>query len=123
MNHFKEAQKNKPSLAIDFKRSRIRIHKQTLYLLGRPDYLQFLVNPGSHQLAIRSSSNHRDERIRWNRIDENQCCEFYSKILMQRLHCVLFPTGDNILYKIYGQYSESENLVYFLADEAFPISK
>ena len=45
----------KPILCIDLKKNRIRIHKQTLRLLGNPEYIQLLVNPDIHMIAIRRS--------------------------------------------------------------------
>ena len=34
-----------PILSIDLKKSLIRIHRNTLRLLGDPDYIQLLINP------------------------------------------------------------------------------
>ena len=43
-----------PIICIDFKKSRFRIHKNTLRMLGNPDYIQLLVNPYKNMLAIRA---------------------------------------------------------------------
>ena len=55
-----------PSVVIDLRKNLIRIHKQTLHLLGDPDFVQILVNPENHTIAIRSSSptDYRSQRIR-----------------------------------------------------------
>ena len=54
-----------PTLCIDLKKNRIRIHKCTLHLLGNPEYIQILVNPDRHMLALRKSkrTDHAAHRI------------------------------------------------------------
>mgnify|MGYP007110268047 CR=1 FL=1 len=42
---------NAPMIVIDHKNSQIRIHRNTLQLLGDPEYIQLLVNPGQHALG------------------------------------------------------------------------
>ncbi len=42
---------NASMIVIDRKNSRIRIHRNTLRLLGDPEYIQLLVNPGRHALG------------------------------------------------------------------------
>lgn len=37
--------KNVPVIVIDSKSGRIRIHRNTLHLLGDPEYIQLLINP------------------------------------------------------------------------------
>ncbi len=49
----KDAVTSKPAILIDLKKYRIRIHKNTLYLLGNPEYIMFLVNPSDRIIAIR----------------------------------------------------------------------
>ncbi len=34
-----------PLICIDFKKNRIRIHRNTLRQIGNPEYIQLLVNP------------------------------------------------------------------------------
>lgn len=46
---------SQPILCIDLKKNRIRIHKLTLHMLGDPEYIQLLVNPCTHMIAIRKS--------------------------------------------------------------------
>ena len=50
-----------PIICIDFKKSRFRIHKNTLRMLGNPDYIQLLVNPHENILAIKRSI--REDRL------------------------------------------------------------
>ena len=46
---------SQPILCIDLKKNRIRIHKLTLHMLGDPEYIQLLVNPDSHMIAVKKS--------------------------------------------------------------------
>ena len=46
---------SQPILCIDLKKNRIRIHKHTLHMLGDPEYIQLLVNPDTHMIAVRKS--------------------------------------------------------------------
>lgn len=41
-------------ISIDLKKSRLRIHKASLHLIGDPLYIQLLVNREAQQVAIRS---------------------------------------------------------------------
>ena len=83
-------QEVRPSLLIDLKKNRIRIHKATLHLLGDPDYIQFLVNPENLSLVIRCSvkADSLALHIRWNLIGGKQCCDFYSYYLLKSLRDV-----------------------------------
>ena len=44
-----------PILCIDLKKSLIRIHRNTLRLLGDPDYIQLLINPATKMIAIKAA--------------------------------------------------------------------
>lgn len=46
---------NVPMIVIDSKNNRIRIHRNTLHLLGDPEYIQLLVNPERLMIAVLSS--------------------------------------------------------------------
>ena len=41
-----------PILSIDLKKSLIRVHRNTLRLLGDPDYIQLLINPNAKMLSL-----------------------------------------------------------------------
>ena len=40
-------------VSIDFKRSRVRIYKESLHLIGDPKYIQLMVNVDQRLVAIR----------------------------------------------------------------------
>ena len=83
-------QNQAPTLVIDLKRNRIRIHRRTLHLLGDPNYVQLMVNPKQSVIAIKScrAQDYRSEKIRWETLGDKQCCEFYSKYLVKSLRNV-----------------------------------
>ena len=105
---------------IDLKKKRIRIHKKTLHLLGDPDYVQILVNPSTATIALRSSAaqDYRSERIKWSLVSGKQCCEFYSKYLIESLRGVCFAWEDDRCYHIDGQLIEAECLAKFCMTES-----
>ena len=110
----------RPSLVIDLKKNRIRIHKKTLHLLGDPDYVQILVNPSTATIALRRSiaQDYRSERIKWSLVSRKQCCEFYSKYLIKSLRGVCFTWEDGRCYHINGQLIEAENLAKFCMSDS-----
>ena len=54
--HYEQSSSSQPILCIDLKKNRIRIHKLTLHMLGDPEYIQLLVNPDSHMIAVKKVS-------------------------------------------------------------------
>ena len=108
---------------IDLKKNRIRIHKATLHLLGDPEYIQFLVNPESLTLIIKSTSktDHLSHRIRWNLIGGKQCCDFYSYFLLKTLRDVNPGWEMNRSYRIYGSLNEKESLALFSLKDTIDI--
>lgn len=109
-----------PSLVIDLKKNRIRIHKKTLHLLDNPDYIQILVNPSTATIALRhcSAKDYRAERIKWSVVSTKQCCEFYSKYLIKSLRGVFFAWEDDRCYHIDGQLIETERLAKFCMSDS-----
>lgn len=109
-----------PTLVIDLKKNRIRIHKKTLHLLGDPEFVQILVNPEKTTIAIKNclAEDYRAERIKWQLISGRQCCEFYSKYLIKCLRGVYFDWKDDHSYRIDGSIIESEHLAQFSMEKS-----
>lgn len=118
-------QQTTPYLVIDMKRNRIRIHKITLHLLGDPDFVQLLVNPKTRMVAIKcsASNDYLSQKIKWKQISGKQCCELYSKYLMESLHDVCFDWDRDRAYKIAGQLIVSEKLAEFSMDNSIIIEQ
>lgn len=123
MNNLQSTKPSKQAPAVmvfDMKYCCIRIHKRTLHMLNDPDYIQFLVNPKDKVIAIRpgKSINALAERVRWDRLNDNHCCEMHSTSLVYQLHSLL-PDLDNMSsYRMEGTHIEQENLVVFKMADA-----
>ena len=116
MNNYPLTKLREPSLLLDLQNNLIRIHRNTLSLLGNPEYIQILVNPDTALIAIRgcNKDDYRSERIRWDTLrDNNKSCEFYSKSLIETIRKVFFNNIDTHKYRITGKYVNSENLTLF----------
>ena len=112
-----------PVVVFDMRKNRIRIHKQTLHLLGNPDYVQLLVNPHTQTIAIRCS-NSRDRqahKIKWKLIAERQCCELYSKYLLTTFCNTFIHLDCTQAYRITGKIYAKERLAYFDLKDATSI--
>ena len=113
-----------PTLCIDLKRNRIRIHKTTLHMLGDPSYIQLLVNPQSGLIAIRRSSSvdHYKHRIRPQFFTSDNCYELTSKLLLDNI-CSLFDDFDKShSYRIRGTFIPKECIAQFALKDSVPIA-
>jgi len=115
--------KSTPVMLIDFKRDRIRVHKNTLHLMGDPDYIQFLINPENQTLAI-CISNSKDtlaHKVRWSLVSNGRCCEFYSKQLVYTIRNCFYPLIEQRAYRFYGEMIESEPIAFFSLAKPIPL--
>ena len=94
-----------PVICIDRKKNRIRIHKQTLHMLGNPGYIQLLVNPTSAMFALRGSfrGDHLAHKVKKYQISPDNCYEIYSKDLMKALVKINSDLREDHSYRIYGE--------------------
>ena len=107
-------------MSIDLKKFRIRVHKESLHLIGDPKYIQFLVNVSSRQIAIRAVENEKVDfqsyRVDQNRMDSDSSFEIYSRPFIKRL-CNEFKCFDKgKSYNLTGTVVESEKIVVFPLD-------
>ena len=104
-----------PILCIDLKKNRIRIHKQTLHLLGDPEYIQLLVNPQSGTIAIRRSfsEDYLAHRIKAEHLTDGNSYELYSRELIQTLRTLNTNYENNKSYRIYGNFNTKSNVACF----------
>ena len=114
----------KPTILIDTKKSLIRIHKQTLYMLGSPAFIELLVNPQTLYVAVRASEikTNFSKKINWSMLCGKNSYEIISKILIVRLINICETLQFEGSYKIIGNYSFSENIACFDLKKAFEIS-
>ncbi len=112
---------SQPSLCIDLKKNRIRIHRRTLQLIGSPEYIQLLVNPSASKIAIRRSSR-RDYLAHKVRMDAVDCIELYSSVLIENLMTVNSGLSWNRSYRLYGNIDAQAETALFSMREPVPIN-
>ncbi len=113
-----------PIICIDFKKSRFRIHKNTLRMLGNPDYIQLLVNPYEHILAIRCSIREDclSHEVRLERFPSKNSYELYSCSLAANLLSSNQHLQKGNSYRFYGTLNSSHGIALFCLNDAVSIS-
>ena len=108
-----------PTLLVDFRKCRIRLHQRTLRLLGCPGFFQLLVNPDKRVIALRLCDTSDVRAHHQKRADE--ALELYSRpLLRQLLLCGCWnPAG---VYKLYGAAVPEDGVILFKMDQAIMIS-
>ena len=103
------------TIAVDFKKNRLRIHKYTLGHLGNPDYLQLLVNPKGMQIAIYGDEQKsRDgHRVNLKKLTSDNSYELYSKSLIIQLRRLLPLLEADCTYRLTGKILQEENMALF----------
>lgn len=113
-----------PIICIDFKKSRFRIHKNTLRMLGNPDYIQLLVNPHENILAIKCSI--REDRlahfVQLERFPAKNSYELYSNSLASTLLQNNQHLHHGSSYRFYGSLNTTHGIALFCLNNAVPIS-
>ena len=104
-------------ITLDLKKNRIRIHKSTLELLGKPKNIHILVNPKKCKLIIKPT--YPDKRASLKIIYKRDVeCEFYSVILIRRLSKLLPQNNPECTYRIVGRIILHPNLALFDINDA-----
>ena len=90
-----------PTLSIDMKKNRIRIHRNTLYLLGSPKYIQLLVNPEKELMVVMPGKREDPlaHPVKEHQMTDNSF-ELTSKELVKSLQQVSGIYEDRKLYKL-----------------------
>ena len=103
----------RPSIVVDMRKNRIRIHKKTLHALGDPGFVVLIINPGEHTLGIKCSTldDKLAHRIRKSTIQKD--CELYSKPLMAALHELCPAWDDRENYRLEGEIITEEKMAVF----------
>lgn len=104
-------------ISIDLKKSRIRVHKESLHLIGDPMYIQFLVNVERSMLAILGMDNDtsRSAAIRVNlpKLRSDFSYEIYSTSLIDKLAKVFGCFESNSTYRLTGKVIPEKRAVVF----------
>ena len=113
-------QDRKSILTIDLKKKRLRLYKHALNAIGNPEYILLLVSPKTHKLVIMRSTEKEkcSIRIYWTVLnDKGQCCEFYSKELLEMMKQFFFPHDRECTYRVYGSTKWYRGMILFDLNE------
>lgn len=112
-----ETEYNPVSLSFDTKKNRIRIHKSTLHLLGDPPYIQLLINPKEHIVAIKSVehavSGDQTHKVSSKTLRSSNSVEIYSSSFIDKLKEVTDGLDNGNLFRMEGKVIPSEGLAVF----------
>ena len=75
------------TIAVDLKKYRIRIHRNTLALLGTPKYIQLLVSPSAKMMAIQGVDTRTrfTHRVNLSALRPDNSYEIYSSLFVSQL--------------------------------------
>ena len=96
------------TLTLDMKKSRMRIHKQTLHLLNEPPYIW--VNPKEKTIALCAGDEKRKDAIQ---INSNREAEVYSSGLFYELRRLNRDMQDDCSYRIEGKIIKDNTVAEF----------
>ncbi len=101
-----------PTLSLDLKKNRIRVHKHTLHLLGDPDYIQLLVNPEIGIIAIRRSvrEDYLAHKVKYCR---DKGVELYSYTLLTQLRTINQYLTPKRSYRLSGRIDNQTGTAIF----------
>ena len=115
----------RPTILVDMRKNRIRIHKNTLHALGDPEFVVLIINPEAHTLGIKCSmlDDKLAHRIRKGTMNSRVCYELYSKPFMAALH-ELCPDWDKKKgYRIKGEIIIEEKIAVFSLNECTMLAR
>ena len=108
---------NSALMTLDLKRSRFRIHQETLHKLGDPRYIQFLINPEEMFIAILGSDKPLTggtankgnvvERVGY------QSVEFYSSTLLNGVVGMFGSIDFRYSYRLSGEVDAANRVAYY----------
>ena len=115
----------KPAILIDLKKPLIRIHKDTLYSIGNPEYILLLVNPKERSFAISASdrTDPKSHHISKGSLVNKKSFELYSTALVKSLQNLCLDWQDDKAYRIYGKKISNKGIVRFDMAEALAINE
>ncbi len=116
---------SRPTMLVDLKKFRIRIHKNTLRSIGDPDHVLLLVNPEERTLAVLSSNNSdpRAHKIIQVSSSNQKPIELYSRSLVKNLRDLCSYWQDNQSYRLYGEIIPNKGVAQFHMDESVLLSR
>ncbi len=105
------------SMAIDLKKYRLRVHKQTLRLLGCPHYVQLLLSTKRDAIVILSKDsmvpNGMEIKVVFDKKDTSGTFDIYCKELIIRIQEQFSGLASKGLYRLTGFEIPEEGGVCF----------
>ena len=99
------------TIAVDLKKYRIRIHRNTLALLGTPKYIQLLVSPSAKMMAIQGVDTRTrfTHRVNLSALRPDNSYEIYSSLFVSQLLALVTDLDDKCTYRLTGEIIAAEN--------------
>lgn len=116
---------SKPTISINVKNSLIMIHKNTLRLLGNPEYIQILVNPAEKTIVLCRSfeSDHLAHHVNKDIFTEaRKSLKICSYALTNNLHKINPVWVKNKTYKMTGEFITHLNIIKFRMNSSLAVT-
>ena len=105
------------SMAVDLRKFRFRIHRNTLHALGNPTYVQLMFDPEMKAIMLMAPSKGtafgQEEKVIFDHSGTDGSFELYSKTLIQKIQRIFPNLQDSTTYLLYGKLIPSRHAVYF----------
>lgn len=103
------------TIAVDLKKYRIRIHRNTLALLGTPKYIQLLVSPSAKMMAIQGVATRTrfTHRVNLSALRPDNSYEIYSSLFVSQLLALVTDLDAKCTYRLTGEIITEENAAVF----------
>lgn len=113
------------AISLDWRKNRIRIFKETLYEMGKPEYICLLVNPDTRTIAVKgtSISDGITHSVNWDALQKERSYELYSHAFLSRLFNINNSWDEEHSYRIYGKVNPALQIAEFKIDDAVKISE
>ena len=112
-------------IAIDLKKNRIRVHKETLRLIGSPKYIQIMVDVDRSMLAIRATEKDSGScaaiKVDLPNLPADFSYEIYSKSLVGKLSKAFEYLEQGCAYRLTGYTLPEQQAAVFPIDSIQPI--
>ena len=113
-----------PSVCIDLKKHRLRIHKKTLSMLKNPKYIEILVNPKKKCFIVRAASDSKNaHHIMFDQLPKDkQYYELNSRTFINEIQNICNNLESFSSYRIIGHLNSDKNAACFSLDKAIVTS-
>ena len=103
------------TIAVDLKKYRIRIHRNTLALLGTPKYIQLRVSPSAKMMAIQGVDTRTrfTHRVNLSALRPDNSYEIYSSLFVSQLLALVTDLDAKCTYRLTGEIITEENAAVF----------